>query len=191
MPTNIAFHNSLYRLAQIGDTLGIRLVRIISLINNNRYTARPIEFAAGGGTQFASEKTMTVTNLAEPADQDGQVPANTDAIALDVEGRWVLYLQVQPLPDESGGGVFPAKIVESLGGPSYSVRQQICTGEGGFADKSSAPLLTACNLAERSLGPGGAVAEGTIVLVTAINDNSSPPTTRYIFDHPVYAKYLD
>jgi hypothetical protein len=47
------------------------------------------------------------------------------------------------------------------------------------------------NLSELSLGPGAAVPVGQIVVVLATTDTGSPPTVRYHFDHPMYAKYLD
>jgi hypothetical protein len=87
--------------------------------------------------------------------------------------------------------MFAAKVVSSLGGSAYGVLEQVCTGAGSFADKSGAQQVTAHNLAELSLGPGAAVNTGTIVLAMAIPDTGNPPTTRYVFDHPAYAKYLD
>ena len=104
--------------------------------------------------------------------------------------KWALVR----VANASGGGsagasVFPAKVVAAVSGAAYTVREQSCTGAGTFADKSGTSNVTAYNLAELSLGPGGAVAVGTIVLATAITDTGN--TTRYIFDHPVYAKYLD
>ncbi|MFA6134548.1 MAG: hypothetical protein WC869_11090 [Phycisphaerae bacterium] len=89
----------------------------------------------------------------------------------------------------AGASVFPAKIVSSVSGAAYTVREQSCTGVGTFGDKTGTSNVLAHNLAELSLGPGGAVAVGAIVLATAITDTGV--TTRYIFDHPVYAKYLD
>jgi hypothetical protein len=93
---------------------------------------------------------------------------------------------------EGTGGttIFPARIVDAISGAAYSVKEQVCTGAGTFADKSGASALTAYNLAELTLGPGGAVDDNKIVMVMAIEDTGSPPVTRYIFDYPVYAKYL-
>jgi len=193
MTRAIPFHDSLYRLAQVGEAMGVQLVRIVSLVGGNRYTAVPVEFTAGGGTQQAEEDTVTVTNLAEPADQSGAVPADTEAVAIDVEGRWVIFLrqQQQEEPQPPSTSLFPARIVDSLGQAAYTVREQVCAGAGEFADKSGASDLTAHNLAELSLGPGAAVDDDTIVLVMEIADTSQPPQTRYVFDHPAYAKYLD
>jgi hypothetical protein len=183
----IPFHDSLYRLAQIGGDAGVRLVRIVSLISGNRYTVRPVEFASGGATQFAEEATMTVTNLAEPADQAGAIPSGSDAVALDVEGRWVVFLRP---PGGSGAVLFAAKVVAALGNAAYTLREQSATGAGTFGDKSGASDVTAYNLAELSLGSGAAVSIGAIVLVMQMTQAGSPPTARYVFDHPVYAKYL-
>jgi hypothetical protein len=189
MSRTIPFRDSLYRLGQVGHAWGVQLVRIVELVADNRYTAMPVEFAPDGSTQQAEATTLTVTNLAEPADQPGEVPADTEAVALDVEGRWIVFLK----PQQDGGGstIFPAKVVESLGNAAYSVLEQVCTGTGSFANKSGAQAVTAHNLAELSLGPGAAVDDGTIVLVSVLTDTGQPPTARYVFDHPAYAKYLD
>jgi hypothetical protein len=189
MITKIPFHDSLYRLAQIGDTTGVRLVRILSVVSGNRYTARAVEFGQGGATQFAEEGTMTVTNLAEPADQTGQVPADTDAVAIDVEGRWVVFLR-QAAETGNGSPLFVAKVIDSLGGSAYTIREQVATGQGTFANKPGAAEVTACNLGELTLGPGAAVEDGAIVLVMLLWQEGNPPTARYVFDHPAYAKYL-
>jgi len=184
MTTTIPYHDGLSHLAQGGSPAGVQLIRITQADQYNRYTARPVEFDEQGRTTFADEATFTVTNLAEPADEAGQVPEGTEAIAIDVEGRWVIFLrQVAP--------VFPARIVGSQGGASYTVREQVIDPQGAFADRTGTSDVAARNLAELSLGPGAAVDVGTIVLVTALVDGASPPTVRYVFDHPAYAKYLD
>jgi hypothetical protein len=179
----IPFHDSLHRLAQVGAAAGLQLVRITALDSGNRYTAGPVEFDSQGATQFADESTLTVTNLAEPADAPGNVPSGTDAVALDVEGRWVVFVRAA-----AGEAPFAAKVTASLGQARYTVRRQIATGEGAFADKDAIDL-TACNLAELSLGTGAAVDLDTIVLVTDLGEGSG--AARYVFDHPAYAKYLD
>ncbi|MCJ7544571.1 MAG: hypothetical protein MUP47_08440 [Phycisphaerae bacterium] len=189
MTRTVPFHDSLYRLGQVGAALGVQLVRLVEVIENNRYSAVPIEFASDGSTQQAEETPLTVTNLAEPADQTGQVPADTEAVALDVEGRWIVFLK--PQPEQGPSATFPAKVVDSLGNAAYSVLEQVCTGVGSFDDKSGAQAVTAHNLAELSLGPGAAVDDGTIVMVTMLTDTGQPPAARYVFDHPAYAKYLD
>jgi hypothetical protein len=184
MTTEIGFHDALHHLAQAGETAGVRLVRLTALDEANRYTARPVEFASDGSTEFVGEETVTVTNLAEPADADGSVAAGTDAVAVDVEGRWVVFVR------QAGAAVFPARVVSSQGGAAYSVLEQVATGAGTFADKQGAEAVAAHNLAELSLGPGAAVDDDTIVFVTTLEDTGTPPTLRYVFDHPVYAKYL-
>lgn len=185
MTANVPFHDALHRLAQIATTMGVMLVRLTSVDEANRYTARPIEFDGDGQTQIVGTDTVTVTNLAEPADTTGQVPADTDAVAVDVEGRWVVF--VRP----AATAMFAAKVVSSQSGAAYTVREQVPTGSGTFADKQGASNITAHNLAELSLGPGAAVDNDTIVLVTALADNGNPPTLRYVFGHPAYAKFLD
>jgi hypothetical protein len=177
-------------LVQAGAARGVCLVRLVSLVAANRYTARPVEFAADGATQLVSDETFMVTNLAEPADAAGQLAADTEAVAIDAEGRWVIFVRV----GQSGGGgataQFPARVVISQGQALYTVREQAVSPAGTFSDTSGATNLTARNLAELTLGPGAAVPDDTMVLVTAVEDTGAPPTLRYVFDHPAYAKYL-
>ncbi len=185
MSRTAQFHDALSRLVQAGSSPGLRLVRLLEVVQANRYEASPIEFDSSGQTVCPEEETLTVTNLAEPADSLGQVPENTDAVALDVEGRWIVFLR----PSRSTS--YPARVISSQGSGEYSVREQIATGAGTFTDKSGASDVTAYNLAELSLGSGAAVELNSIVIVTVLMDNGDPPVGRYVFDHPVYAKYLD
>ncbi len=178
--------DQLGRLVQVGAAggSGVRMVRITGVSANNVYNARPLEFDATGQPQIVGTNTMTVTNLAEPANATGSVQANTDAVALDVGKRWVVFLR------QAGSAMFPAVIVSSQGGAVYTVREQSVSALGTFSDAAGSVNITAQNLAELSLGSGGAVTVGTIVLVTSITDTGSPATVRYIFSHPAYAKYL-
>jgi len=184
MASQTRFHDSLYRLAQIGSPNGIRLMRILELHQDNRYRAQAVEFD-DGSPQLVDTDTTIVTNLAEPADCPGQVPADTDAVALDVEGRWVVFLR------RPAAAAFVVRILSSEGGAEYMARPQVVQPSGEFADESGASDVVATNLAELSLGPGAAVDVGTKVLVSSLPDTGSPPTIRYFFDHPAYAKYLD
>ena len=179
------YYDALGRWLEVAAGKAAQLVRITEHDEANRYTARPISFDASGGTETVGTETLTVTNLAEPADAGGQVQADTDAVAIDVGGRWVVFLR--PV----GSAIFPAKITASQGSAAYTIREQIATGAGTFQDAAGATNLTAHNLAELSLGPGAAVDNGVIVLVLTIADNATPPNVRYVFDHPAYAKYLD
>lgn len=185
MSENQAPHDTFSCWAEVSGNKAAQLVRLTAHDEGNRYTARPIAFDAQGGTEIVGTLTLTVTNLAEPADSNGRAPPDTDAIAVDAGGRWVVFVRPLSL------AVFPAKVVASLGGSAYTVREQVATGPGTFADAPGAVDLTAHNLAELSLGSGAAVDTGTILTVRATLDNGNPPTTRYIFDHPAYAKYLD
>lgn len=178
-------YDALERWAEVSGAKAAQLVRITAHDDGNRYTARPIVFDAMGGTNIVGNQTLLVTNLAEPADANGQVPPDTDAVAIDVGGRWVVFLR--PI----AGAFFPAKVIASQGSAAYTVREQVATGAGTFTNAPGATDLTAHNLAELSLGPGAAVDNDTIVLVLTILDNGNPPTARYVFDHPAYAKYLD
>jgi len=171
--------------AEVSGNKAAQLVRLTAHDEDNRYTARPIAFDAQGGTDVVGAATLTVTNLAEAVDSMVRVPPDTDAIAIDAGGRWVVFIRLATL------AVFLAKVIASLGGSGYTVREQVATGEGTFADAPGAVNWTAHNLAELSLGSGAAVDNGTILIVRATLDNGNPPTARYIFDHPAYAKYLD
>ena len=179
------FHDALGRLARVPSATGVQLVRLLQLDRANRYTARPIEFDSQGDTVSAGEEALGVTNLAEPADSAGQIPEDIDAVALDVEGRWVVF--VRP----PGSRTFPARVVASRGGSAYVVREQIAARDGTFQDRTGASNLTAHNLAELSLGIGAAVDPDAIVPVSVLLDRGDPPATRYVFDHPAYARYLD
>lgn len=178
------YYDALGRWAEVSGAKAAQLVRITAYDQSNRYTAKPIAFGAMGETEIVSNETLTVTNLAEPTDTDGQVPADTDAVAIDVGGRWIVFIR------QSSGAFFPAKVTASQGSAAYTVREQVTTGAGTFTDAPGATNLTAHNLAELSLGPGAAVGNDTFVLVLTITDNGVPPTARYVFDHPAYAKYL-
>lgn len=184
MTTHLPYRDALHRFAQLGSAVGVQLVRVIELIDGNRYKAKPLAFESNGQTTIVEGPELTVTNLAEPADAAGTLPADTDVVAIDVEGRWVIFVR-QSFP----GTV--AKIVSSLGGARYTVREQLAGGDGQFTDNPDASNVTAVNLAEVSLGPGAAVDIGAMVLVTTIQQHSNPPAKLCVFDHPAYAKYLD
>lgn len=186
MTSQIAVHDGLYKLAQIGTATGVQLVRTVQVQQANRYLVRPVEFDGGGQTQFAETETLSVTNLAEPADSTGQLPAGTDAVAIDVEGRWVVFVRPPIFMAQ-----FPAKVVTSLGDAAYTVREQTLDAEGDFIDRTGVSNVNAKNLAELSLGSGAAVDQDAIVLVTALYDDDTPANLYYTFDHPIYSKYLD
>ena len=185
MTNRATYKDGLYRLGQIGNPIGIQLVRLIELDQDNLYNAKPIEFDDNGQTCIAEDTTITVTNLAEPADSDGIVPVNTDGVAIDVEGRWVVFLR----PAQTSS--FPGKVISSQGSAKYILRQQVFDANGNFIDEQGTDDFTARNLAELSLGPGAAVDNSTIVLVAPLLDRLSQSGFRYVFDHPAYAKYLD
>jgi len=177
--------DALGRWAQVAGAKAAQLVRIVAHDEHNRYTARPVAFDAVGGTELVGDDTLTLTNLAEPADGDGDVPADTDAVAFDAGGQWVVF--VRPVTPAA----FAAKVTASQGQAAYTVKEQVATGAGTFQDAPGTAELNAHNLAELTLGPGAGVEADTIVIVLAAPDNGEPPTIRYVFDHPVYAKYLD
>ncbi|MFP4140116.1 MAG: hypothetical protein ACLFVH_06470 [Phycisphaerae bacterium] len=186
MQSSDFYNDGFGRLAQVGGGGRVRLVRLTGLDGGNRYTARAIEYGADGALQYVTSEEQVVTNLAEPADTDGRLSADTDAVAIDVEGRWIVHLSL------AGTAMFPARVLSSGGGGAmYTVRPQTWDSGGELIDRGGSVDLTATNLAELSLGPGGAVDPDTIVLVAPLHDEADPPTIRYVFSHPAYAKYLD
>jgi len=186
--TTPKFHDSLYRLAQVGTTLGVQLVRLTACLGDNRYDALPVEFNSSGATQVAENQPLTVLNLAEPADAAGKLPPDAEAVAIDVEGKWVIF--VREASKTPAASARPARISGTETGQArYRVYfQDYSAATGLFSDAADAPPI-AINLAELSFGRPAAVDVGTIVLVTAIDDTTG--ATRYVFDHPAYAKYLD
>lgn len=185
MRTESEYHDSFEHLCQDGDARGVLLVRITAPDEGNRYTARPVEFDETGQTQPVGTDELTVTNLAEPASEGGSLPADTEALAVDIEGRWVIHVRRQT-------AIFPARVISpGAAAGRYTVLEQVVSSTGEFSDKPDAASVSAVNLAELSLGDGAAVDDDSIVLVTAIADTSEPPALRYVFDHPAYAKYLD
>jgi hypothetical protein len=86
------------------------------------------------------------------------------------------------LGNPSAASVMLCRVVAAATGAQYTVIEQVANG-AGFVDKPSASNITATNMAEATVGPGGAVDANTRVLVCNFGGN-------YVFDHPVYAKYL-
>jgi hypothetical protein len=161
----------------------MQLVRVKELDEDKRYTAEPTEFTPDGQTQPAGSEELTVVNLAEPCGQDGQLPAGTDAVAIDVEGQWVIFVQ------SVAKQMFPAKILYTYGGGLYRVRPQVPVGETTFADKPGAADINACNLAELDMVDPLGLEADTIVLVAELQTQGDPPTFRYAFDRYVPDEY--
>jgi len=178
--TQVRFRNALHRLAQLGRETGIQLVRITSLEAGNRYTARPVQFDEQGETEYASTHTLSITNLAELPDETGQLPEGAEAIAVDVEGRWVIHVQ----PEERT--LFAAKVLYTFGDGRYRVRPQVPTGEKTFADDPSFGDLTAVNVFELGNPVEFGIESDTIVLVASLKDNAEPPTIQYAFSHATF-----
>jgi hypothetical protein len=176
-------HSPPSRWAQVSAAADVRPVRIDRHLAANRYEAEPLCFDAEGGTVALGGETLTVVNLAEPADSGGALPDGTETLAVSAAGRWGVHVGV--------AGVWPARVVASTGGAGYTVRRQGPDGAGGLTDAVGAEDVAATNLAEVGLGPGGAVDPDTFVLVHAEPDGSSPGGALHLFDHPPYAKYLD
>ncbi len=184
MSTKKNFRDALGRLAQLGQATGLQLVQIKSLDEDNVYTAEAIEFDdEGSSVRSAGGADMTVVNLAESPDEDGQLPADTKAVAVDVEGKWVIL--VRP----TSAITFAAQVLYSFGDARYRVRPQVPVGENTFIDDPLGSDINACNLAELALEDTMGVDADIIVLVTALPTHSDPPTIRYAFDHSPSDEY--
>jgi hypothetical protein len=86
------------------------------------------------------------------------------------------------LGNPSTASTILCRVAAAATGAQYTVIEQVANG-AGFVDKPGASNITATNMAEATVGPGGAVDANTRVLVCSFGGN-------YVFDHPVYAKYL-
>lgn len=183
--TTSNFHFALRRLAQEGSTACLRLVRIGSHQAANKYDAHILEVAADGSFQFSADPQITAVNLGESPSAGGNLHDGTDTVAMDVEGKWIVFIT------PAGGASFPARIVQALSNENYTIREQAIDSSGLFTDAPGSADLTAANLAERSLGSGGAVPASQVVIVHVLAVGTSPALLKYAFDHPIYAKYLD
>jgi hypothetical protein len=182
MTNTTTFHDRLSRFAQAGPACGVRLVQVTSPAGGNRYDADQVQFNADGTTVLWGGQPFEVTNLAEPADSTGQLSVGDQAVAIDVEGRWVIFVR------SAQAACSLARIVSAAGGAYYTVHEIAASGSG-FVDKPGAVDVQACNLAEATLGPGGAIDPGVQIILQAIPASGSA-NVNYVFDHPVYAKYL-
>ncbi len=159
-----------------------RLVRLCAHVADNRYTASRLDLDADGELVESSD-SIEVLNLAESQIAGGRLVAGFDAIAIDLEGRWVIA--VQPAME-----FIPARIVAHNSGAWYTTQPQRVNASGAFSDDTNQDELLAMNLAERTLGSGGGVDDDEIILLKPLDASSeSTLATCWTFDHPVYAKY--
>lgn len=160
-----------------------RLVRLTAHVADNRYSACRLELDADGEL-VESQDTVEVLNLAEAEIPGGRLEDDFDAIAIDLEGRWVIA--VQPAME-----LLAARVVANNSGAWYRVQPQTVTAAGTFADDTAAEELLAQNLAERTLGTGGGVDDDEIVLVKPLDASTATTlATSWAFEYPVYAKYM-
>lgn len=171
------------RCIQAGEN-GMRPVRLVSRQDGNRWNAHPIE-NNDDSLEINETIDMVVVNLGEPPDGGYEDYSGSDVLAFDVEGLWLTAVA------RGGSAMFPARVIASLGGAEYTVREQAVSAAGTWLDTTGAIDLTATNLAEISVGLGSAVDTDTMVLVTSITDTGTPPSLRYVFHHTPFAKYLD
>jgi hypothetical protein len=170
------------RFWRLGGRRDVRLLRLTGAIGGNVYEGEPVEFASDGSTMTTGEPAIEVTNLAESSAGAAALAEGAEVLAIDVEGRWVAYAA------PASAATMLARVQSADGGASYTVVEQVVAA-GGFADAPGAAAVSAQNLAEIDLGPGAGVDSGAIVLVAASADGAGQ--VHYLFDRPVYAKYLD
>lgn len=109
MATKKTIRDTFARYVQISSSAGVQLVRMTELQEKNIYTARPIEFDEDGQAVFIGQSTMSVVNLGELSDRDGSLHLPVDAVAIDVEGRWVVMV------GPADGEVFTVLVVNDGG----------------------------------------------------------------------------
>ncbi len=181
------YRDILGRFAQLGQSAGVQLVKLTSHIAGNTYSASVLTLD-GEGAIAAADHTVSLEaiNLAEAADSDGQILVDTPAVALDVEGRWVVYVQPDP------GRPFVGELLYTSGTGLYGVRPKAPTGQSsptspvGF-ENHGMPIL-ATNLAELGMSTLGLEA-GRLVIVHAMATADNPPLYYYVFDHPHEEEY--
>jgi hypothetical protein len=123
-----------------------------------------------------TDDTLEVVNLAEPETSGGQVASGTPAVAIDVEGQWVVY--ARPFDKMC----FVGKVSSSLGDGVYSISPMDPTDDDDFAARGG--TVNAINLWEEIGTTSGSVLVGTYVLVTVVEAESDPTTMAYVFSHP-------
>ena len=169
------------QLIQVGTIQSLKLCKIKSLVINNKYSACELD---NNSDQLAeTENTFEVYNLAESPVQSGQLSTPTNALTMEIHGKYYVYIS------EGGSSVTLGKIVSSAGGAKYNI-QPVTMRDTGQTDPASSTQISAFNLAEMTVGPGGAVDNNTLVILHQIAaSNSDDPIN--IFSHTTYAKYLD
>ena len=171
--TSNAFRNQLAQMAQLGQATGVQVAAIYEHVEDNIYTAQPMEFSDAGGLSAAGDaELLTVTNLAEPADIGGLVAPGTPVAAIDVEGRWVVH--ARPNSQLS----FVAKVT-SRNGPVYAVEMMDPTGSSTFQTRSQ--TVNATNVRELDGVSSAGVGIGSYVIVTVVQAESAPATIAYVF----------
>ncbi len=185
--SNLTYRDMLGRFAQLGQSSGVQLVKLTSHLVGNVYGAS-VRTLDGEGDIVAADHTVSleVINLAEAEDSDGQVPSDTPAVAVDLDGRWVVYVQTHP--DQP----FVGELLYTSGTGLYGVRPQAPTGQSsptspvGF-ENHGMPIM-ATNLAELGMSTLGLEA-GRMVIVHCVATADTPPLYHYVFDHPHEEEY--
>jgi hypothetical protein len=177
--TNNAFRGRFAQMAQLGQSTGVQVVAIAGLVAGNQYHAQAHQFDADGQIELADDDLITVINLAEPEDSDGQLPTGTPVTAVDVEGRWVIY--ARPFENKS----FVAEIVSDSAGAFYSVSPMDPTTSGSFEARGGS--VNAQNLWELNYpSASDTIPSGMYVLVTVVEAESDPGTIAYVFSEPPF-----
>ncbi len=186
LSTELARHRRMP--AQGGSSSGAPALGLVAeVLGYNRYTVQiATPGTSGQAPQAISAEQVTATNLAEPFDEIGQLPAGTPLLLWPSAGEWFCS---QPVGGgEAIGDSYWAKVL-SGSGPAYTVRRQIAANANSFADADGAPAESAANTWELSVDPSatGNVPTSAIVRVWAEPDNSG--TTQRFFTYPIHAVY--
>jgi hypothetical protein len=181
------YRDILGRFAQLGQSAGVRLVKLTSHVAGNVYEASVLTLDSQGGIMAAAHTTtLEVINLAEAEDSDGQIVTDTPAVAVDIEGRWVVYVQTHP------NDPFVGELLYTSGTGLYGVRPQAPTGQSSPTSpvdfENNGATIMATNLAELGMSTLG-LETGRKVIIHAVPSTDTPPVYHYVFDHPHEEEY--
>ena len=145
--------------------------------------------AAGQPPTAITGEQILATNLAEPVDHSGQLPAGTAVLVWPSQGLHLFCLPPQPSDSTSSGPISYWARIAAGGGPQYTVRRQVASGAGAFADAAGFDVVTAANVWELTVDPAATadVPTGAIVRVWEEPDTSSQ--TQRFFCYAIHSVY--
>ena len=175
-------HNLHQQIMQIGEADNCHFVKLFEHKNKNIYKGKIIEFQSND-YYVATDRIVEVINIAEKVSTGGVLPLPTELICFEIEGHYLTYVSAE------NSSLIPAKIAEHITGYKYRVIFQKLDQNANFVNIDN-NKIEAMNIAEHNIGPGGAIDNNTIVMVSKIR-TSDFPDGKYIFSHPTYAKYMN